>query len=389
MPIDTPTTTIRTILIPPSIAFFFSGLFNNFSYVIMLSASKSILPNDAVSLVLLFDDLPGFLAQIASPLLLRFVSYRLRILIIATCTVSSLCLGAACVSGHCRSYPIFLPLLSVSLTSIAFGIGESTFFSMLSVHPPTSVGWFSSGTGASGVVGAGAYYVLIHFFYSSVALLLCVLLVPIHVFIFLKVVLPMTKDRQCLTRLPTSSLAASAASTTTSNVGTLRKEWRVVLAYFAPLFSMYVITFTMNHTLVPMAVATEAEYVWVYWMYQCAVFASRSALSWLSLKRIRHVWWLVIVQSCLCYVLWLNLSEAGIGNGPSGSKVLLAVTALIGGAISGTIYVNIFHMLRTDRRLHVKSREVVMGLVVTATTAGPIFSALMGIALYSKLEKSW
>ena len=95
------------------------------------------------------------------------------------------------------------------------------------------------------------------------------------------------------------------------------------------------------------------------------------------------------MQSCLCYVLWLNLSEAGIGNGPSGSKVLLAVTALIGGAISGTIYVNIFHMLRTDRRLHVKSREVVMGLVVTATTAGPIFSALMGIALYSKLEKSW
>ena len=374
------TTTDRTIA--PSVAFFFSGLFNNLSYVIMLSASKSILPNNAVSMVLLFDDLPAFLSQIVSPMLLHSVSYRSRILIIAACTVSSLCLGAACVSGHCYTYPTFLPLLSVSLTSIAFGIGESTFFSMLSVHPSSSVGWFSSGTGASGVVGAGAYYVLIHFFHASVALLLCVLLVPIHVFIFLNIVLPTTKDRQSFIRMPTSSLAMkTAASATTSNLRTLRKHWRVVLEYFAPLFFMYVITFTMNHTLMPMEVATETEYVSLYWLYQCAVFISRSSLSWLSLKRIRYVWCLVIMQSCLCCVLWLNRSGA--------SKMLLVVSALGGGVISGMIYVNVFHILRTDGRLNQKSREIVMGLVVTATTAGPIFSALIGLALQSKLEASY
>jgi len=354
----------------------------------MLSASESILPNNAVSMVLLFDELPAFLSQIISPMLLHSVSYRSRILIIAACTVSSLCLGAACVSGHCYTYPTFLPLLSVSLTSIAFGIGESTFFSMLSVHPSSSVGWFSSGTGASGVVGAGAYYVLIHFFHASVALLLCVLLVPIHVFIFLNVVLPTTKDRQALTRMPTTSSLATkskpTASATTSNLRTLRKHWRVVLEYFAPLFVMYVITFTIIHTLMPVEIRTETGYVSLYWLYQCAVFVSRSSLSWLSLKRIRYVWCLVIMQSCLCCVLWLYRSNIGRGD-ESSSRMLLSAAALEGGAISGTIYVNVFHILRTDKELDSKSREVVMGLVVVATTAGPLCSALIGLALQSKL----
>jgi hypothetical protein len=51
------------------------------------------------------------------------------------------------------------------------------------------------------------------------------------------------------------------------------------------------------------------------------------------------------------------------------------------GLISGVVYVNVFHLLRNDGQLNARGREVVMGITVTATTAGPIVAALIGLGL--------
>ena len=65
-----------------------------------------------------------------------------------------------------------------------------------------------------------------------------------------------------------------------------------------------------------------------------------------------------------------------IGLGSMGMGSVLPV-----GMISGVVYVNVFHLLRNNGQLNERGREVVMGITVTATTAGPIVAALIGLGM--------
>ena len=83
---------------------FINGVYNNLGYVIMLSASKSLLPRASAAYVLLFDDSPALAAQLLSPLLLGAVSYRARILFVTCATIASLAIAAVCAGhGECPS----------------------------------------------------------------------------------------------------------------------------------------------------------------------------------------------------------------------------------------------------------------------------------------------
>lgn len=417
-------------------AFFLHGLFNNLSYVLMLSAARSLLPNAPVALVLLFDDTPALLSQTLSPLLLHTVTYRSRIWIIWCTTTLSLILGAYCIQATDPS-SMLLPLLATSLTSISFGIGESTFFSILSLHPPDNVGWFASGTGASGVVGAGLYLLLLALFNASSALLICAALFTLHVHAFLTVILPNTKTTvkepcKVETRHAIVPVAASekdapktsravlhVLSKTTvvqalmTNLTMVQQHWRRILVFFSPLFLVYVATFYINHVAIPHLMhGDEHAYVLCYFLYQIAVFCSRSSLPLLKLTSISQVWFLVVVQVLIGLsmldrqwnnghstkedvLLWGNASTNGSnGRGMlSNSSAVPSARPMIGlgsmgmgsvlpvGMISGVVYVNVFHLLRNDGQLNERGREVVMGITVTATTAGPIVAALIGLGM--------
>ena len=425
--------------------FFLHGLFNNLSYVLMLSAARSLLPNAPVALVLLFDDTPALLSQALSPLLLHTITYRSRIWIIWCTTTLSLILGAYCIQTADPS-SMLLPLLATSLTSISFGIGESTFFSILSLHPPDNVGWFASGTGASGVVGTGLYLLLLALFNASAALLICAALFTLHVHAFLTVILPNTKTNAqepvkvetSHTIVPVAALEKDAPkkpravlhvlSNTTvvqalvTNLTLVQTHWRRILVFFPPLFLVYVATFYINHVAIPHLMhGDEHAYVLCYFLYQLAVFCSRSSLPLLKLTSISQVWVLVVVQMLIGLgmldrqwnnghsttkedgLLWGNAST----NGSSGRGMLLNSSAVpstgsmlglgsmgmetsvlpyetlvvVVGLISGVVYVNVFHLLRNDGQLNARGREVVMGITVTATTAGPIVAALIGLGL--------
>jgi hypothetical protein len=220
----------------------------------------------------------------------------------ANTTSSTAATHTASTATHCG---YSLPLFAVALISICFGVGESTFFSLLSVHPASSISAFASGTGCAGVVGAGVYYLLIWLSDAPTALLLCALCVPLHAAVFLRVVLPATEtarrdlresdhtrfddvDRRRRRRTNTDSTihrstacaaeegglrsaAATAAVTpgehhatvaaTSSGTGALDSMWRSfriavrlrrsILKYFLPLLTMYFLTFFINHALLP------------------------------------------------------------------------------------------------------------------------------------------
>ena len=126
--------------------FFVCGVLNNVTYVVMLSAAKDILHDSLVTYVLLADDAPALFAQFVSPFFLG-VSFRVRAVAIVVLNVVAL---VAVTSPSMASYR----LLAVMIASFAFGLGESTFFSLLSHFDSTAISAFSSGTGGAGIVGA-------------------------------------------------------------------------------------------------------------------------------------------------------------------------------------------------------------------------------------------
>lgn len=522
-----------------ALGLFVNGLYNNLGYVVMLSAAKSILPHASVAYVLLFDDTPAFFAQLLSPLLLKTVSFRARILFIMTLTMTALSMAAYCTAmasaspsglhfpGLNRHHEMMeahikvieskpavtkfnsqdqcgyaAPLIAVALTSICFGVGESTFFSMLAVHPSSSIGYFASGTGCAGVVGAGVYFVLIWLFNAPTALLICAMSVPVHAAIFFRIVLPATEiarrdlrenlkvrsksvaivaeegtvssNFEARGNLDHSSSSPNSTSKESSSRSLCAPVWqslkiasrlrRSILKYFTPLFIMYYITFFINHALLPhvsreLAVGDNAHklahiktlnagvvssdnfdllrhveeryYVLFFFVYQCAVFMFRSSLTYIKLKRSRTLWMLNALQLSILLLFlamtsmrhhsiettlaeWSRaMSGANVTHIPSDNAVvdnndghrgilsaiftkgLIFVCVIIEGAVSGIIYVNTFNLVRHDKLIEhapsfqgesvgtseEESRSIVLGLVVCATTAGPILAALTGIAV--------
>jgi battenin len=402
-----------------SLGFFICGVFNNFAYVVMLSASKSLLPPTSfVSLVLVFDDLPALAAQILSPLLLQYISYPNRVIAIIVATIMSLVLAAYASDGDEPE----IALLAVTIASLCFGFGESTFFSLLSFHSTQAIGAFSSGTGCAGVLGSGMYLALIEILSSSsLALLACAALLPIHGASFALLVLPEhmerisskidggcdgTTNRELLPITASSNKRKQKKQEVIKDVSSFWQSFNVlrehgydVARFFLPLWAMYIVTYTINHALLPhtfdvvnssekMKVKTSEEsYVSLFLTYQMAVFASRSSLNLFRLRFVSQVWILVLLQSCVFAVLFLFTfgyfqSMMIISNLV---RFFLYPLVLFEGLISGAAYVNTFALLRMS--LDAKSRELVMGIVVTATTAGPIAAALLGMLIESSLSK--
>ena len=383
-------------------ALFVNGLFNNLSYVVMLSAAKEVLQVDGgVAYVLLSDDCPALVAQILSSLLLYNVGYKARILGITLTTMGSLMLVGFFHAIHSSS--IFLPLMAVALTSICFGVGESTFFSLLAAHPSSSISSFSSGTGLAGVVGAGLYYVLVAFLKPQFTMFVIACLVPLHAFAFFGWVLPskysqkareQKKVKSVADALPTLSgerklgLFLGMRSTLESMRSAGKRLLRrlpILLRYFAPLYSMYVITFFINHAILPHFVVNgESLYVGLFFAYQCAVFITRSSLSLFEARSVITIWVWNACQALLCCIFLVLPPTLDGLTVPYAHLYGLSVCT---GAISGLVYVNTFNLLRHDSDAG-SDRQMIMSYVVCATTAGPITSAVMGIVLENCLQ-SW
>ena len=137
----------RRVWMSVALGFFLCGIFNNITYVVMLSAAKDILHGSLVSYVLLADDMPALVAQFMSPFF-PGVTFRARVMTVALLNVVALAIVSSVAAPELR-------LVGVVVASLAFGLGESTFFSLLAHFDVTAISGFSSGTGGAGMLGAG------------------------------------------------------------------------------------------------------------------------------------------------------------------------------------------------------------------------------------------
>jgi len=129
------------------IAFWFMGLFNNSSYVIMIAGAKHI-SSGGVALVYIANVVPSFMVKLTLPYWFDLMGYTTRLWLCQALMVASFCL-VAFGSGN-----VYLQLTGVALTSLMSGIGEASFLALTHYYNTrTTLTAWSSGTGFAGIFG--------------------------------------------------------------------------------------------------------------------------------------------------------------------------------------------------------------------------------------------
>jgi battenin len=132
-----------------------SGLINNVLYVVVLSAALDLVgPNIPKGVVLLFDVVPSFFTKLVAPYFIHLISYWVRIYILVALSAGGMLLIATTPDDN-----IPLKMVGVMLASFSSGLGELSFLGLTHFYGHFSLAFWGSGTGAAGLVGAGAYVV--------------------------------------------------------------------------------------------------------------------------------------------------------------------------------------------------------------------------------------
>uniref|UniRef100_A0A8C8S6E4 Battenin n=1 Tax=Pelusios castaneus TaxID=367368 RepID=A0A8C8S6E4_9SAUR len=367
--------------------FWLLGLCNNFAYVVMLSAAHDILSQqggldtnetsrvpptthtsgnssnisrydcNAISTgaVLLADILPTLAIKLSAPFYIHRLPYGPRVALCILCAWGSFLLVAF-------STTVGMSIGGVILASISSGLGEISFLALTAFYTSEVVSWWSSGTGAAGLLGALSYLGLTQAGLSprhTLLLMLCMPLAMLLSYYFLLVPPVSLPQWSCsdgtIKRDPLSSVHQPLIGGPPAKLGGRRTEltwqdkWRIaksLLKYLVPLAVVYFAEYFINQGLFELlyfrnSVLTHAQqYRWYQMLYQAGVFVSRSSLRCI---RIHHIWVLALLQclnmvSLLVAVYFMFLP----------SIYLAFALVLYEGLLGGAGYVNTFHNITQE-----------------------------------------
>lgn len=126
-------------------------------YVVILSAALDLVgPSVPKGIVLLADVVPSFGAKLVAPYFIHLVPYSIRVVIFAMISALGM-LMIALTPSYTDGGAISAKLAGVVLASLSSGGGELSFLGLTHYYGPFSLAAWGSGTGAAGLVGAGAY----------------------------------------------------------------------------------------------------------------------------------------------------------------------------------------------------------------------------------------
>lgn len=164
---------------------------NNVLYVILLSAALDLVgPDVPKGVVLLADIIPSFGTKLIAPYFIHVVPYSLRVIIFVFLSVVGM-LVVAMSPSHTDDGTISSKLAGIVLASLSAGGGELSFVGLTHFYGPFSLAAWGSGTGAAGLVGAGAYALATSTLHISVrATLLASAILPAIMALSFFVVLP-------------------------------------------------------------------------------------------------------------------------------------------------------------------------------------------------------
>ncbi|KAJ5907390.1 hypothetical protein N7495_000072 [Penicillium taxi] len=132
-------------------------LINNVLYVIILSAALDLVgPDVPKGIVLLSDIIPSFTTKLIAPYFIHVVPYSVRIVVLVVLSVIGM-LVIAMSPSYTEGGTITFKIIGIALASLSSGAGELSFVGLTHFYGPFSLAAWGSGTGAAGLVGAGAY----------------------------------------------------------------------------------------------------------------------------------------------------------------------------------------------------------------------------------------
>lgn len=125
--------------------------------MIILSAAVDLVgPDIPKGVVLLADVVPSFVTKLVAPYFIHLVPYWMRILVFVFLSVLGM-LIVAMSPGYTDGGTISSKIAGIILASLSSGGGELSFMGLTHYYGPFSLAAWGSGTGAAGLVGAGAY----------------------------------------------------------------------------------------------------------------------------------------------------------------------------------------------------------------------------------------
>ncbi|KAI0059950.1 batten's disease protein Cln3 [Artomyces pyxidatus] len=393
LPRDVEAKADRRNLIKLGSAFFIFGLFNNVLYVIILSAALDLVPPSTPKGIIAFCNItPSLLAKLGWPYILKGrIRYAKRL--IGCCLLSVV--GMIVVAAF-EMLP--MRLLGIGLASFSCGLGELTFLQLSTTyHPPSvggrSVGYFASGTGAAGLVGAFLWWEIRGFGVRTGVGLSAILpfTIPLTYFLLLprpasfsSAHLPSAYDDESIgapltapyTPLPVdedddASVPDSAELHKSVGPLSLSDKWSLakplLLRYMFPLFCVYLFEYTINQGIAPTLlypVPSPESYpllshiihsvrdYYPLWqlVYQLTVFLSRSSIS-LGLPPLpyRLLYSPAILQACILLALAYESAAGFFSDASEGSSITLIFLLIsVEGICGGLAYVNVFYRVNQE-----------------------------------------
>ncbi|XP_049850833.1 battenin-like [Schistocerca gregaria] len=352
-----------------AMSFFVFGLFNNFGYVIMLSAAQAISNGEySESAVLMADILPSLIIKLTAPFFAHRLSFPLRIWISTISNLAAFQLVAYPKSAKIR-------LLGVSLSSVGSGLGEITFLALSSHFHKSTVSAWSSGTGAAGIFGSGWYF----FFISVGPYFIHKMSIP-FVTVISASPLPILSLILYHFLLSSPSPPPFTSSRTFPFFSRFHLLPSLLLPYILPLLSVYFLEYLINQAIAPSIVYPTSpihckEYELYQLLYQLSVFFSRSSSSFLSISQL---WWPVLLQLLNALLLLLHSIFHFL------PYIVVTIVILLEGFLGGVTYLNAY--LNISSQLHSHVKEFVMSITGVSDSIGISLASLVGLYLGPKLK---
>ncbi|KAJ7757110.1 batten's disease protein Cln3 [Mycena metata] len=426
----------RKLMLKLGASFFLFGLINNVLYVIILSAALDLVPPSTPKGIIAFCNIaPALVAKIGWPYILKGrIRYAKRL--IGCCMLSAF--GMLVVAFFDS---LFMRLLGIGLASFSSGLGELTFLQLSTTYAPPSVaghsvGYFASGTGAAGLVGAFLWWEVRGFGVRVGVGLSSAMpfIIPLtYYFLLPRPPAFLTssgayEDASAATNVPYAPLATADDDLVGEEEGSLAPgfkhnvslsaadKWRLVrpmlVRYMLPLFCVYLFEYTINQGIAPTLlypvplsdahpflskIIHSVRDYYPLWqlVYQTTVFLSRSSIS-LGVPPLpaRLLPLPAVLQAGILLLLAFESTVGIFPGGPGANDTeawsIATVFLLISleGICGGSAYVNVFYRINQDppspetahdiERTR-QEREFKIGSVGFADSSGILFASILAV----------
>ncbi|CRG88930.1 hypothetical protein PISL3812_05965 [Talaromyces islandicus] len=388
-------------------AFWFFGLINNVLYVIILSAALDLVGSGIPKgIVLLADVVPSFACKLTAPYFIHLVPYPVRVIIFVTLSVLGM-LIIALTSTTTDGGAISTKLAGIVLASLSSGGGELSFLGLTHYYGPFSLASWSSGTGAAGLVGAGAYALATTSLGLSVkSTILASACLPAVMLVNFFMVLPLEPIRyisrvqseyQPIADMDDVENADQAAgprddgtSKATGNSGgpsgwallmsKLERSKGLFIPFMLPLLLVYVAEYTINQGVAPTLLfpldETPFEQFRAFYpaynaIYQIGVFISRSSTPFF---RVHNLYLPSFLQVINLTLLTLHALFNFIPN-----VYFIFLVVFWEGLLGGLVYVNTFAEI--GDRVPPEDREFSLSATTVSDSGGICIAGFLGMAM--------